>query len=227
MYRLFVSEKQDDYFILDNETLKHINVLRLKKDEEFICVYENQFYSCKLEGKKAKIVSQLNENHEFKNKVVLFAALINIKRYEWLIQKAVELGVCEFYPLITKHTNLKYVEIFQKKMNRFNEIIKNASEQSFRNILMKLHSPIHFSTAIQISIKKKYLAHEKQSINYSDSFLNFQGEVAFFVGPEGGFDDQEVQLSIKNNVQIISLGKRILRSETASIFLLSNVNLDN
>lgn len=225
MYRFIVDKKEDNCFIFSNETLSHIKVLRLKKDENFICIYNNEFYQCVLENNKALIVNKLSENHENKNRVVLFAAIINLKRFEWLVQKATELGATDFYPLITKNTNNSYKEQISKKISRYKEIIKNATEQSFRNKLMAFHDPINFEQAIQFEIDNKFIAHEKNNID-SSSF-NFKGNIAFFVGPEGGFTDEEIVQATKMNIKTVSLGKRILRSETASIFLLSNIDLNN
>ena len=132
-----------------------------------------------------------------------------------MIQKATELGAKAFYPLITKNTNPKYIQMIEQKLARFQEIAKNAAEQSFRNQIMNIYSPINFDEAIQIEITNKFLAHEQ--IDTNDKKTNFSGDLAFFVGPEGGFTDEEVELAKKNNTQIISLGKRILRAETAII----------
>lgn len=124
--------------------------------------------------------------------------------------------------MITINTNKKYVDQFKSKKNRFIEISKNASEQSFRNSLMIINDPIDFNDAINYEIDKKYIAHEKNDelLEVLD-FKNF--DVAFYVGPEGGFDQQEINDASSKGIKIISLGKRILRSETASIYLLSQI----
>ena len=223
MYRFFVDKKELNYFILDQSILNHLKSIRLKINENFICVYEGKFYICSLENKKAKIIQLLNEDHEYPHRLVLFAPIIKIKNFEWLIQKATELGVQEFYPLICENTNKKYLEIVKNKLIRFQEIAKNAAEQSFRNQVMKIFDPINFIEAVEIKIENKFLAHEKIDPNQTDQSNNFNGNIAFFVGPEGGFSDNEVEIAQKNNTQIISMGKRILRSETAVIWLISNV----
>lgn len=223
MYRFFVDKKELNYFILDQSILNHLKSIRLKINENFICVYEGKFYICSLENKKAKIIELLDEDHEYPHHLVLFAPIIKIKNFEWLIQKATELGVQEFYPLICENTNKKYLEIVKNKLTRFQEIAKNAAEQSFRNQVMKIFDPINFIDAIEIKIENKFLAHEKINSNQTSQSNNFNGNIAFFVGPEGGFSDNEVEIAQKNNTQIISLGKRILRSETAVIWLIANV----
>ena len=222
MYRFFVNEKKLDYFVLDQSILNHLKSIRLKPNENFICIYQNQFYLCALEGKNAKILNPIDQDHEYEHQLIIFAPIIKIKHFEWMIQKATELGAKAFYPLITKNTNPKYIQMIEQKLARFQEIAKNAAEQSFRNQIMHIYSPIHFDEAIKIEITNKFLAHEQ--IDTDDKKTNFSGDLAFFVGPEGGFTDEEVELAKKNNTQIVSLGKRILRAETAIIWLLANVN---
>ncbi|MBR2055554.1 MAG: 16S rRNA (uracil(1498)-N(3))-methyltransferase [Mycoplasmataceae bacterium] len=222
MYRFFVELKNNDKFILSKEILDHIKTIRLKKNEKFYCIYKEQYYLCHLENKEAIIEEELNINNEYENNIVLFASIINIKRFEWLIQKATELGVKVLYPLITKNTNIKYIQQFENKLNRFQTIVLNASQQSFRNSLMKIEKPIKFEQAIKINVKNKYIAHE---INKENDVYNelFEQNVAFFIGPEGGFSQEEIEQAIKENIKPVYLGKRILRSETAALFLLSRI----
>lgn len=222
MYRFFVEVKNDDKFVLSKETLEHIKTIRLKKNEKFYCVYREQYYLCHLENKEAIIEEKLNINNEYENDVVLFASIINIKKFEWLIQKATELGVKVLYPLITKNTNIKYIQQFENKLNRFQTIVLNASQQSFRNSLMKIEKPIKFEQAIKINVKNKYIAHEitKKNVVYNDLF---EQNVAFFIGPEGGFTEEEIEQARKENIKLVYLGKRILRAETAALFLLSRI----
>ncbi|WP_027121119.1 16S rRNA (uracil(1498)-N(3))-methyltransferase [Mycoplasma leonicaptivi] len=225
MNRFFVFEKEEDHFILNKDILKHLKVLRIE-EEPFICVFNSEFYICKLDNQKAKIIKKLQENHEFAFEVVLAPALIKYERFEWLLQKAVELGVSKIQPIITDFTNgelYKYHK-FEKKYERFLSILQNAAEQSFRNIIPILEKPIIFTDIFEKYSHKKILAHEK--INFSKSISDDINEnVLFLVGPEGGFSDKEVNLAIQNNVELVSLGKRILRAETASLYLLSKIKL--
>ena len=181
-------------------------------------VTENKY----LDSFTKRLKEYFNINNEYENNVVLFASIINIKRFEWLIQKATELGVKVLYPLITKNTNTKYIQQFDNKLNRFETIVLNASQQSFRNSLMKIEKPIKFEQAIKINVKNKYIAHEitKKNVVYNDLF---EQNVAFFIGPEGGFTEEEIEQAIKENIKPVYLGKRILRSETAALFLLSRI----
>lgn len=220
MFRFFVEEKEENYFLLTPPILAHLKVARIEK-KQFICVYQSKFFLCKLENKKAKIIKEIIENHEFKNKVVLGAALINIKRFEWLIQKATELGVTDFYPIISTNISHKISGDINKKLIRWNTIALNAAEQSFRNNVMIVHKPTKFETIIKTAIPNKYLAHEKTS---KKIIASFPTNSLFLTGPEGGFSEQEVEMARSNNFKIVSLGKRILRAETASLFMLARIN---
>ncbi|MGL6125304.1 MAG: 16S rRNA (uracil(1498)-N(3))-methyltransferase [Metamycoplasmataceae bacterium] len=219
MYRFFVDNKEDNYFVLSNELLNHLKVIRIK-NQNIICIYESKFYICKLENNLAIIIEELKENHEFENKVILCAALINIKRFEWLIQKAAELGATSLIPMITKNVNQKYIKISKTKMKRWHEISKNASEQSFRNKIMEITEPISFEKALKIDAKLKIIAHEKED---KEKVSSLSTDVVIFVGPEGGFDQIEIEMAKKFGFKVVSLGNRILRSETSSIFLLSKI----
>lgn len=220
MFRFYVKEKVGNKFLLSKETLRHIKVSRVTK-ENFICVYKETFYICKLQNDSAIIIKQLNENHEFHGKIIIAASFINFKRFEWLIQKASELGATSLIPIISENVATKIPLDISKKLKRWNDISTNAAEQSFRNKAMIVEEPMKFSDAINIKIKNKYIAHEKENI---DPPKSLPLDSIFFVGPEGGFTDSEIKMAKQKSIKIISLGKRILRAETASIFILSRVN---
>lgn len=220
MFRFFVDEKEGDRFLLSKEILNHIKVARVQK-EEFICIYNEEFYVCKQNGNFAEIVRMIDENHEFEGEVIIAAAFIDTKRFEWLIQKASELGATKLLPMICKNVSKKLPSDIDKKLQRWNHIAKNASEQSFRNKKLTVEKPMQFEDVIKIKITNKYIAHEKEN---STPEVSFPQDSLFLVGPEGGFTDHEVDKASSNGFNVISLGKRILRAETASMFILSRVN---
>ncbi|MDK2820021.1 MAG: 16S rRNA (uracil(1498)-N(3))-methyltransferase [Mycoplasmataceae bacterium] len=217
MYRFFVDNKKNDHFVLSDDLLKHIKVLRIK-NENIICIFEEVFYICKLENNLAMIIEKSDDLNEYENQVILCPTLINIKRFEWLIQKSAELGATKLIPMFSKNMNIKYKDISKNKMIRWREISKNACEQSFRNKIMSIEDPIDFEQAIKIIAKYKVIAHEK--IN-SKKINSLSDDIIILVGPEGGFTENEINLAKNNGFDIVNLGNRILRSETSSIFLLS------
>ncbi|WP_117275557.1 16S rRNA (uracil(1498)-N(3))-methyltransferase [Mycoplasmopsis edwardii] len=225
MNRFFVFEKQDNYFILNKETLKHLNVIRISNNP-FICVFQGKFYECVLEFDKAKIIKEINQNHEFDHEVTVALSLIKYERFEWALQKLVELGATKIIPVITDYTNGELYKFnkFEKKLERFNTIIQNAAEQSFRNIIPELAPLTKFKDVIKLPITNKIIAHEKQDLSQPIE-KDINQETLFLIGPEGGFSDNEINLAIENNVKCVSLGKRILRAETAAIYMMSKIKI--
>ncbi|WP_426461611.1 16S rRNA (uracil(1498)-N(3))-methyltransferase [Mycoplasma hafezii] len=226
MNRFFVTEKNGDFFVLNKETLKHLQVIRIEQ-KEFICVYQKEFYRCVLENNQAKIIAKLPENHEIGFEVVLAACVIKFERFEWLLQKATELGVTTIIPLVSEWTNHDLIKFdkFERKRERFETILQNAAEQSFRNEVPKLLPLTKYKDFITVNYPNKIIAHEKTNLSES---LNqpINEAVTFIVGPEGGFSDNEIELAVQNNTKVVSLGSRIMRAETAGIFLLSQIKIN-
>ncbi|EFF41836.1 16S rRNA (uracil(1498)-N(3))-methyltransferase [Mycoplasmopsis alligatoris] len=230
MNRFFAtSQINENYFELDKETLKHLAVIRIEQ-KPFIINYLEKFYLCRLENNLAKIIEPLDINNELGYEVILAASIIKIERYEWLIQKAIELGATKIVPIISKHTDgsIYKHDKFAKKYDRFNTIIKSATEQSFRNKLITLDPIMDYKKAIYKYkyINNKYIAHEID-LQKTSKLDKIKSDVIFFVGPEGGYDQSEIDYALENNYKCIYLGKRILRAETASIYLLSQLDENN
>ncbi|SYV97669.1 RsmE family RNA methyltransferase [Mycoplasmopsis edwardii] len=142
------------------------------------------------------------------------------------MQKLVELGATKIIPVITDYTNGELYKFnkFEKKLERFNTIIQNAAEQSFRNIIPELAPLTKFKDVIKLPITNKIIAHEKQDLSQPIE-KDINQETLFLIGPEGGFSDNEINLAIENNVKCVSLGKRILRAETAAIYMMSKIKI--
>lgn len=224
MHRFFVFQKIDNYFILDERVLQHLKVIK-SRNNKFICVFEKKFYITKFVfPNKAEIIEELDENHEFKNKTILAVAILKTKAFEWVLQKAVELGVHQIIPFYSEHVEQKLGNNIDKKVERWQEIVLHAAQQSFRNIIPEIGKPVDFEQVLNIEKSFKFVAHEKE--NEENSKLLFDSDSIFLIGPEGGFSDREIQKAKEKNFEIISLGKRILRAETAAVFCLSRVKED-
>lgn len=225
MNRFFAISKNNQELFFDDKTIKHFKVLRLE-NKEIVAVYDKRFYLCTLKNNVALIKDEIHENHEFNFKVKLGISLIKLERFEWLIEKAVELGATEIIPFVSQHTISEIAKFkFNKKIERFNEIMFNAAQQSYRNINIKLSQLRTFEDILNEEAEIKIIAHEKNNNEFINQKIN--KDVLFLVGPEGGFSEEEINKATQKGFSTVSLGKRILRAETAAIYLLSQVEVSN
>lgn len=141
--------------------------------------------------------------------------------FEWVVEKATELGVAEIFPMVTERTEKRRLSKFE----RLERIAIEAAEQSGRLRVPVIHHPIAFEAALK-QAKNGYLAYEfhegMQLLDYGKS-LKEAGHLALFIGPEGGFSQKEVALAEKMGVRSFSLGPRILRTETAAMASLAQL----
>lgn len=201
---------------LDMETVHQIkDVLKINIGEEVVV--------CDGEGKAVvATLKQINKkNAEFSivkllppkkggKKVVLCAAILKRDNFEWLLQKAVEVGVDEIVPIISERT----VKIGSNE-KRWQKIIKEAAEQSERQTLPLLHATRSFKDALKIN-SGKVLFCDPSGKSSSGLILN-DVDLTVFIGPEGGWSENEIELAKNNAAEIVSLGDSILRGETAGI----------
>ncbi|ONI44290.1 hypothetical protein AN641_07565 [Candidatus Epulonipiscioides gigas] len=225
------SNIKEDTILITDDNFHHIkNVMRFNlQDELTIGNKENINYKCVIEeiGKdfiKAKILETFMANTEPSIEVVLFAPLIKGDKMELVIQKAIEIGATKIIPIYTKNCVVK-LEAEKKttsKLERWNKIAESASKQSGRGVIVSVEMPMDFKNALSFAKENfeiNIIPYEKeQSINIKTALRDntFSG-IGIFIGPEGGFDKDEIALSEQFNVVSVSLGQRILRSETASI----------
>ncbi len=220
--------------ILNDDDINHIlKVMRMKINEEIEVVYKEKVHLCKIISLKPldfEIVATREENHELMNNITLVMSLIKGEKLDLVLQKATELGVQEIVLLATSRTiaNKKNFRL-EHKINRYQKILKEASEQSKRIKIPYLHRLIDFSELKNIKADHKFIAYESAG-GKTASFLNGlknikKGEsISLIIGPEGGFSTEEINLATLNGYQIISLGRRILRAETAAIYALSVID---
>lgn len=207
-------------------------------DEIVLCDYNNFEYTCKiLQITNACVTAEVIEKRtcvsEPDIKVTLYQALPKGSKFELIIQKCVELGIYEIVPVITSRCVSRPDEgSFVKKTKRWNAISEEASKQSGRGIIPEVSSPITFADAVKNMVLSDiafmcYEESESCEVSYDiKSFLKAslsenKKQISFFVGPEGGISREEADLAIQNGISCVGLGKRILRTETAPISVLS------
>jgi 16S rRNA (uracil1498-N3)-methyltransferase len=209
---------------LDKDDLHHIFIVMRRTDIDLIICAEyitGYKYLCKIENNEIKMVEVFTEDNEFKNELVLAFSLCKSDKFEMVIQKACELGVTKFIPVVTERSSIKITsDKLDKKMKRWHKIIKEASEQAHRNTLMEITCPCSIDELIEHSnlVNVSIVAYEKASIDDKiDDHVEIGLSHLILIGPEGGFSDNEITKLDDNFFNIVSLGKRILRMETAAI----------
>lgn len=238
MYQFFVQQNQiqDKIIRITGPDVNHIkNVLRMKLGDEIAVSngVDGREYRCGiLEIQDEQIVCELRfikeEGVELPSKIYLFQGLPKSDKMEFIIQKAVELGVFEIIPVASKRTVVKLDEKKEKnKRNRWQGIAEAAAKQSKRRIIPQVKGVMSFETAVgyasemDIKIIPYELAEGMEDTKAIIGSLRDNQSVAVFIGPEGGFDEKEIQAAVQNGLQPITLGKRILRTETAGLTVLA------
>ncbi len=238
MYQFFVepSQIQGTRVIITGNDVNHIkNVLRMQPGEEIAVSNgeDGKEYRCGIEElKEDEIVCTLRfikeDGVELPSKIYLFQGLPKADKMELIVQKAVELGVYEIIPVATKRAVVKLDEKKAKqKISRWQSISESAAKQSKRRIVPEVHSVMTFKEAVAYAqnIKVKVIPYElAEGMEKTRDVINHlkPGEdVAVFIGPEGGFEENEIQAALENGIEPITLGKRILRTETAGFTVLS------
>lgn len=238
MYQFFVepSQIQDKKVIITGSDVNHIkNVLRLKTGEEIAVRngVDGKEYRCGIEEfAQDQVICSLRfvkeEGVELPSKIYLFQGIPKADKMELIVQKAVELGVYEVIPVAAKRCVVKLDEKKARaKVNRWQGIAEAAAKQSKRGVIPVVQEPMTMKEAAayarEMDVKlipyelAKDMAHTKkimESISPGES-------VAVFIGPEGGFEESEVAEAVAAGIVPITLGKRILRTETAGLTVLS------
>lgn len=218
-YQFSPSDKK--LIIKDKELIHQLrNVLRVQKGQEI------NFFNESIEKKgvvsfvskdilEVILKEEINGFKEPEIFVSLFASLLKRENFEFLVEKATEIGVKEIYPLICKRTvKLNFKE------ERIKRIIKEASEQCGRKSLPIIYSPLKFEEAIELSKNKPTFFFDLKGKEIKELLKEFSEkpkEVNLFIGPEGGWEDQEKKLAEKNNFLIVKISDLVFRSETAGI----------
>ena len=237
MHHFFVSPDQIDekYVTITGGDVNHIkNVLRMKIDEELLISNgQDKDYYCKIESIsddeiKAVILDEEFEGTELPTELYLFQGLPKSDKMELIIQKAVELGVKEIIPVATKRCVVKLDDKKEaSKIKRWQAISESAAKQSRRTIIPEVSTVMSFKEAINRAkeFELGIIPYEnfKDMTETKEVLKKVQKgiKIGIFIGPEGGFEESEIQYALENGIHPISLGKRILRTETAGLAILS------
>lgn len=236
MYQFFVEEEQvhSDSISITGGDVNHIkNVLRMKNGEKIrVSSKSGQAYFCHISSILddeviAAIDSADETGTDLDNHIVLYQGLPKGDKMELIIQKAVELGVSEIVPVAMKNCVVKLDDKKAKsKVTRWQAIAESAAKQSKRSLIPEVKMPMSYKEAVAYAKKLdvKLVPYENEHGMAGTKAAMEQikkGEsIAVFIGPEGGFAPEEIEM-VRDEMQLISLGRRILRTETAGIAALA------
>ena len=241
MPKFFVEENQinGDKIYIVGQDVNHIkNVLRLRIDDDIqICNKESkENFLCRIqevcmEKIICNIVEKLESNSESNIKITIFQGLPKSEKMELIIQKIVELGAYEITPTVMKRCVVKLNEKDkQKKVLRWQKISEVASKQSGRDIVPKVNdidniknvcTKIDNYDIVLVAYENEKIHTLKEELTKIKSNLKDKLKIAVVIGPEGGIEEEEIDLLEKNGAKIITLGNRILRTETVALAMTS------
>lgn len=238
MYHFFVKTIGcEDEIRISGADFNHIkNAVRMKPGEAAVISDENGgVFRCSLsrfEEREAVFVKEAPEkSSELKTKVVLYQGLPKSDKLEFIIQKAVELGAFKIVPVEMKRSVIRLDEKKkQAKTARWQALSQAAAKQSGRAVIPQVAFPVDFDTALEMA-KDTQLVLPYEEAEGVKSFFDFLGgiktgdTVSVFIGPEGGFEREEVEKAKSCGAKIVSLGRRILRTETAAVSALCAIML--
>ncbi len=230
MHRFFIFPPDkivDEKVLITSDELLHqfVDVLRFKVGEQVV-ILDNSGYEYLTEiseisknSVRGNVLKKYLNGAESETKICLYMALMKQQeKFEFVLQKATETGVSEFVPIITKRTERESLN----KIERLNRILKEAAEQSGRGVIPVLREPVKLEKILKEKNDEgksvlNLFAHTGGE-NFSRSLSGFS-KVNIFIGPEGGFDDGEVEMAKKAGFLVAAFGKTVLRAETAGIVI--------
>ncbi|MCQ2506019.1 MAG: 16S rRNA (uracil(1498)-N(3))-methyltransferase [Lachnospiraceae bacterium] len=237
----FYTEKEnigDDEIVIKGGDFNHIkNVLRMKIGEHLtVCDALGQDYECEINlflqnEVRLTIIDRFETTTELPARITLYQGFPKKDKMELIIQKAVELGVTRIVPVMTKRVIVKIEDKKKElsKLERFNAISESAAKQSGRGIIPVVEPLMTFEEALKAAKDDEIamIPYEKAD-NISDTKEIMSGigkakSISVFIGPEGGFEEIEIEKAINEGIKPVTLGKRILRTETAGLAILSYI----
>ena len=231
MHRFFLAEKHihgSDVSFPPEVSFQLNKVLRAKPGEKVI-VLDNSGTEIlvsmdKVNSEEAvgSIIEKRQGTGEPSVRLNLFQALINTAKFEYVLQKGVETGVSNFVPVISDRTDAGLPK--DTRFRRWNKIIKESAEQSGRSFLPELQPATDLFSALKEAPGTKIIPWEKEFESTISSVFNaashsedLYGQVSIFIGPAGGFGEREIEFARNEGAKTVSLGNRVLRSETAGL----------
>jgi 16S rRNA (uracil1498-N3)-methyltransferase len=211
-----------------SETSRQMSrVLRLKRGARVLALdnsgqeWEIQLETVSPQVCEGIVIDERQSKGEPKVKVTLYLGLTHREKFEWVLQKCTEVGVTAFVPVVTSRSLVQDIRMVQKKRGRWQAIIREAAEQSGRGILPQLEDPLLYPQALDVIRHHDlgFVAWEGETTVNLRSLIKKRKtrSVGVLIGPEGGLTIEEAALASQGGIPCVSLGRRILRMETAAV----------
>ena len=245
-HRFFTENIDETAEISGNEAHHLVNVMRKKVgDVLFLFDGKGNEYEAKIEKISGleislKIISKTKKDTDPKVKINLFQSIPKLTKFDFVVEKTTEIGVSKIIPVISERTQaswLKDTDCADRKIKRWQKIALAASKQCGRTLIPEISNITTFHDAVKsihscssrcVSIIP-WECEQKTTLKQLLATRHFLLATNLFIGPEGGFSNDEIEFAKKCGIIPVSLGKRILRTETAPIVVISNIlyELDN
>lgn len=234
MQRYFSNSLTNNIFTLSKDDSYHIKkVMRMNNFDRIEIVHDSMTYICEIINLdnlvEARIVEKIKEDAEFNKKVILVQSLVNEQKMDLILQKSTELGISEIYAYKATNSVVKENDKSNKKIERWQRIVKEASEQSKRTIIPQIKGIISLKELIKLNANLKIMLSVNENKKSIKKVLQENSScdiIIIVVGPEGGFTNDEEKVLQENNFISTTLGNRVLRTETASLAILSMINYE-
>ena len=240
MPKFFVKDNQikNNIIEIENEDVNHIkNVLRMKKDDilQIGVVPKGENYKAKIMSLdkncvECEITEKIEETTESNVSITIFQGVPKFEKMELIIQKNTEIGAKKIVPVMMERTVVKLnSKDMSKKIERWNKIAEIAAKQSGRDIIPVVSSIIKVNEIPENEFDAVFVAYENEKENtLKNELLKLKDKkekynIAIIIGPEGGISENEIAIFKEKGYKLISLGKRILRTETAGFVMTSNI----
>jgi len=231
MHRVLAHAIDESRVVLDPGEAHHlVHVLRLREDATFEALtVEGKRFVCTLfrEGSQwfGRIMSAVTLPCESPLHLILAQALVKRDKFEWIVQKAVELGVSEILPVISHRTEVRLDEARRdRKLERWNRILVEAVKQCGRTVIPMILEPLTLAEALRSRAEAAHLVFDEEGNDNLRQWIQSNPpphRLVTYVGPEGGWDNQDRALFAAGSIPRVKLGNRTLRAETAAVTAIS------
>jgi len=227
MQQYFGESKKGNIISLNKKDFNHIkNVMRMKPSEEVFVVMDNKRYICSMNEDLKSVTIKEELQTQMKNKeILLYVPFLQDEKMSLIFQKGTELGVTKFIVVDFEHSKYKLDEEHKaKKLERWNKIIIEASEQSYRNDIPELEKFIAVKEIKDVKGMNIVCSLDTSCVKMISEVLNRDtlcDKISIVFGPEGGISKSEEDIIVSKGFERVSLGKSVLRTETAGLYVIS------